>query len=381
MDVCPSCFDESKALRDFVESEGVDGKCPTCGAKKTKIIDAGELCVLFKPLSKYYEVAMRGEHYVVDSEDDCIILGDDGEPLEQLLQGNWPIFSDKLDDEDIRNILYEVWLDYDDTSCYISHNLWYTSPDKEFQYLAGRLMHERRFFPKQHEPELGETSLERLLDHRLEDYSEPPGPATWFRARLPETTQSRGVPEPFVSSKMGVPPKERLLHGGRANPAGIAYLYLGSSVETVIAEVRSIPGDYVSVGSFSIPSGLSVIDLASEPPPLDPFAYEDLRWEIERRALLREFGRRLSQPIREGESELGYVVTQYLAEFIASRGYDGIIYPSAVSDGNNLVLFDPNKANCTSVIQYRIKGVDLKYEAVQVDDKYREILRNYPPDE
>jgi RES domain-containing protein len=380
MEVCPNCFDESKALRDFIESEGVDGNCPTCGTKKTKIIEAAELTPLFEPLAKYYEVAMSGEHYIYDSEDDCAILGDDGELLHHLLQDEWPIFSDSLDEDDMQRILDEVWPHYDCTSGYVHEDLWYISPDEEFRSMAKRLMHERRFFPKQRDPEPGEISIERLLDHRLEEYSAKLEPLTWFRSRLHETAPFGEIPEPFAPSVMGAPPKERLLRGGRANPAGIAYLYLASSIEAVVAEARSIRGDYVSVGSFAVPEGLSVIDLASKPPTFDPFAYEDLRWEIERRSLLREFGRRLSQPIQEGESELGYVITQYLVEFIASRGYDGIIYPSAVSEGKNLVLFDPKQANCTSVVQYRITKVDLKYKTEQIEDAYRKNIRYYPPD-
>jgi RES domain-containing protein len=369
MDVCPNCFDESKALRDFIESEGADGDCPTCGAKKAKIIDAGELSGLFEPLSEYYEIAEEGQNYVYDSEDRRVILGDEGEPLHQLLQEDWPIFSDRLDDDDMRGILDEAWPDYDETSSYVNHDLWYTSPDEDFQGLARRLMHERRFFPKQHEPAMGETSIEQLLGHRLEDYSAKLNPTVWFRARCHETIAGGNVPEPFAPHEMGAPPKERVLRGGRVNPAGIAYLYLGSSEKTVVAEVRAIRGDCVSIASFDVSEKVNVIDLESKPPVFDPFAYQGLRWEIERRSLLREFGRLLSQPIREGESELGYVVTQYLAEFIASKGYDGIVYPSATSeDGKNLVLFDPEQAKCTSVTQYRVTKVDLKYETQKIDD-------------
>src|ERR1043165_3488290 len=170
MPVCPECF-ESQHLQDYIKSAGEDGDCPTCGTQGTRIIDAGELADLFKPLSKYYQVAEAGEHYIYDSEDDCAIGGDEGEPLDQLLQDEWPIFSDSLEPEDIRGILQEVWPDYDETSMYASDDLWYTSPDEDFQSLAERLMHERRFFSKEHAPEPGLTSIETLLGHRLDDYS------------------------------------------------------------------------------------------------------------------------------------------------------------------------------------------------------------------
>jgi RES domain-containing protein len=370
MEVCPKCF-TSGTLQKYIESEGEEGDCPTCGTKGTTLVDAGELRDLFEPLSKYYQVAEPGEHYIYDPEEGRSILGDEGEPLDQLLQEDWSIFSDKVDQDDISRLLDEAWPGFDSSSGYASDDLWYTSPDEDFQSLAERLMHERRFFPKEHDPEPGVTSIDRLLEHRLEDFAQRPTQTEWFRGHRHEIAAPHVVPDTLAVDKIGAPPRERVLRGGRANPAGIAYLYLGSSAETVIAELRSIPGDYVSIGTFTLGPDLLMIDLNINAAPLDPLAHEDLRWEIERRALLRDFGRRLSRPIRNGEHELEYVVTQYLAEFIASKGYAGIIYPSAMSKGANLVLFDPRMATCAQVCQYKVTRLDVNYGFRAVTDHDR----------
>ncbi|WP_244510957.1 RES domain-containing protein [Mesorhizobium sp. LCM 4576] len=51
---------------------------------------------------------------------------------------------------------------------------------------------------------------------------------------------------------MGAPPKRRSSHG-RANPAGIPYLYLGSLPETAAAEIRPHTGEVACVADFTIP--------------------------------------------------------------------------------------------------------------------------------
>jgi hypothetical protein len=59
----------------------------------------------------------------------------------------------------------------------------------------------------------------------------PELPHEWFRARI---RSDDGV---FPIDQMGAPPKRRASHG-RANPAGIPYLYLGSKAKPATAEIR-----------------------------------------------------------------------------------------------------------------------------------------------
>jgi hypothetical protein len=152
----------------------------------------------------------------------------------------------------------------------------------------------------------------------------------------------------------------------RANPAGIAYLYLASDIPTVIAEVRAVPGDYLSVGQFAVARDLNIIDLSVKLTELDPFLYPDLKSEIVRRGLLREFGNSLAKPVRDEDHEVDYVITQYLAEYILHNGYDGIAFRSSMANGSNLVLFEPSDAQCRHVelkyiqsarIQYKVKDL------------------------
>jgi hypothetical protein len=53
------------------------------------------------------------------------------------------------------------------------------------------------------------------------------------------------------------------------------------------------------------------------------------------------------------------VPSQYLCEFIKNCDYDGVIYRSSVSDGMNLALFAPEKAQPGAVQQYNISKVSV----------------------
>ncbi len=100
---------------------------------------------------------------------------------------------------------------------------------------------------------------------------------------------------------LGAPPK-RIASHGRANPAGIPYLYLGSSPVVAISEIRPHTGERACVADFTTPVDLKLTDL---------------------------------------------------------RGYQGVIYRSSVSDGINLALFDPARARCGTVIQHRVIRVSV----------------------
>jgi hypothetical protein len=61
---------------------------------------------------------------------------------------------------------------------------------------------------------------------------------------------------------------------GRANPAGIPYLYLGSTQGTAISEIRPNTGELAYVADFTTPPDLNLVDLRSPRKMVSPF----LRW-------------------------------------------------------------------------------------------------------
>lgn len=340
-------------------AKGDKGDCPTCGHKRTRVLEASELEDYFTALSKYYVVAEPGEHYAYDHEEDRAILGDSGDPLYELI-GEWNIFSDDAINE-LPSLLEELFPGYDATSSYTTNDLWYTEPDKAFRYFTEELMHKRRFFQKE-TLTTDDFDIEATLGGHLNNLVTVTKRVKWYRARRHDRDLGTARPTPFNCKSIGCPPAKRVFRGMRANPAGISYLYLGSDVPTVIAEVRAVPGDYLTIGSFVVPAGLRIIDLTRELDLVDPIHSKDINADLERRALIHEFDTWLSRPVRDEDHEVDYVPTQYLAEYILHKGYDGIKFRSSLAEGKNLVLFDPGKTKCIRVEQRHIKGVTIKYD-------------------
>src|SRR5262245_3392924 len=110
-----------------------------------------------------------------------------------------------------------------------------------WEQLRTELMHENRYFPA---VQFDTDRLRELLDHLQADEV----PELWHRARL-QTGEG-----PFAIEDMGAPPR-RIASHGRANPAGIPYLYLGSTPQTAASEIRPHTGEKACVADFALPAG------------------------------------------------------------------------------------------------------------------------------
>jgi hypothetical protein len=363
--VCRHCFN-SERLGEHIKKIGTLGTCPTCGFKNTKVVAAAKLQPYFKPLARLYRPAVEGKDYKVDKRGRVISDGD-CEDLYWLVQEDWDVFSKRVNFSSTFDIISELWPDYEDAK-YVDSDEYPGSPDHAFKRLAKQVMHDRRFFP----PE-GGFDLDELVGRYLRRFKMTVTKLKWYRARKHPRSIIDRHPKPFDRDKIGAPPPEEVFHAGRANPAGIAYLYLASSWETAIAEVRGEPGDLVSIGTFLLADGLSIINLVPIVGDVDPFEHDDLGLEVECRKLLKEFGRWLSRHVRSEEHELDYVVTQYLAEYIRSRGYDGIRFKSALSTGTNLALFTPGNAAWVDTKQHEITTMSIEYGFHEVKDRPRRV--------
>lgn len=214
-------------------------------------------------------------------------------------------------------------------------------------------MHENRYFPA---TTLDLDRLEELLELlRAEQVAR-----TWYRARL-QTSDA-----PFPIAEMGAPPR-RLASHGRANPAGIPYLYLGSNPKTAIAELRPHTGERACVAEFLLPERLNLVDLRRPRRVVSPFAFADedligrLRGDV---AFLDRLGEELTRPVVPQGAPFDYVPSQYLCEYIKKCGYEGVLYRSSVSDGINLALFNPGLAQAQSVARYDIVKVEAEIREV-----------------
>ena len=174
----------------------------------------------------------------------------------------------------------------------------------------------------------------------------------WHRARLLSDDRRLSLEE------MGAPPANLAGHG-RANPAGIPYLYLGSTEIAALSEVRPHTGQEACVATFQV-EPLKVVDLRDPRKSVSPFILEGAEQILSLRSglpLLERLGEELTKPVQPHSAAFEYIPSQYLCEFIKKRGYKGVIYRSSVSDGVNLALFFPELASPNNIKRVMVDRV------------------------
>lgn len=163
--------------------------------------------------------------------------------------------------------------------------------------------------------------------------------------------------------EMGPPPDTKA-KGGRVNPTGISILYLSDSEETTLYEIRAGVYDFVTVGRFELLRDIEVINLAKID-RISPFIGINYGFDFTQYAIniehLKMIAREIAKPLRN-DNVLDYLPTQYISDYIHSKGYDGIEYISTMSkNGTNLAVFDPSLFKCTDTRVYDIQSISYSY--------------------
>jgi hypothetical protein len=338
---CAECFGDRGLGKVFIPLRSKEvGRCSYCGTEDVPVLEPSQLTGNFELLLSAYQPDVAGKLLV------------------QWFREDWGLFNHpRMDDFRANDLLSEILGDRE-----IVHRTF--SPANsleadrlgEWEKLRGELMYKNRFFPA------GDIDLGRLADllDRLRLQADEV-PALWYRARI-QTGEA-----PFPAAEMGAPPN-RIASHGRANPAGIPYLYLGSTQATAISEIRPHIGEVACVADFKAPDGLKLVDLRRPRRMVSPFLLGDsedvgrLRSEL---PFLERLGDELTRPVVPQSAAIDYIPSQYLCEFIKKCGYDGVIYRSSVSDGINLALFDPALAQFGHVTQYRVARVSVDVVPVE----------------
>lgn len=332
---CAECFGDS-GLRDSIipTLSNEQGVCDYCGAVSMTLVAPALLRQWFELLMEAYDPSPGGQ------------------PLVDCLRRDWRLFeSPAMDDPHAMALLADILNDGDA----IGRTFAVASPAASdgldrWDELRDELMHRNRWFL---DVPIDLDRLRQLLDMLIA----PEGdlPSLWFRARLFD-----GMP--FKISEMGPPPL-RLASHGRANPAGIPYLYLGSTAATAVAEVRPQTGETVCVGEFML-GKVRAVDLRAPRLRVSPFILSDST-DISRLLsdlpLLERLGEELTRPILPKSAAFEYTPSQYLCEFIKRGGFDGVVYRSSVSKDINLALFDPARATGVAVRVVRVERVSVDF--------------------
>jgi hypothetical protein len=336
---CPECFDDRGLRQNIFPSLGpTHGRCSFCGTSNVDLIEPRALAVYFELLVNVYEPNPAGKSLV------------------EWMKEDWKLFSHpNMDIAHAKELLSEILDNGDIVRRPFLPSSSRTSAGLLVQWstLRDEMMYNNRWFWDR-KIDLDKDRLEALLVHLPADNL----PNVWFRARLYSGA------DPYTIGEMGPPPK-RLASHGRANPAGIPYLYLGSKPETAASEVRPHTGETACVADFKIDGSFHAVDLRDPRKLVSPFLLDEpgaigqLRADI---PFLERLGEELTKPVLPSGAAIDYIPSQYLCEFIKRCGYDGVIYRSSVSDGMNLALFDPAKAVGGSVVPYKIKRVSVEVE-------------------
>lgn len=335
MNCCAECFGDRGLRRNiFPLFSTRKGRCSYCGTRHVTVVQPRKLAVYFELLVSVYRRDPRGR------------------PLVHWFRKDWALFGHPtMDDAHAKELLAEI---LDDGEIVRKRFVPASDPtvDRlgEWEKLRDELMYHNRYFP---EATIDLERLQDLLSPLTLDADEIP--TQWYRARI-QTSDN-----PFAAREMGAPPK-RIASHGRANPAGIPYLYLGSSPVTAISEVRPHTGEQACVADFTTRRGLRVVNLRNPREMVSPFLLDatDIGRMRNDLPFLERLGDELTRPVLPQAAAIDYTPSQYLCEFIKNCGYQGVIYRSSVSNGMNLALFDPKLARCGAVTQHNITRVTVE---------------------
>ena len=335
---CPRCFGDRGLRRNIIPSKDpTTGNCDYCGTANVDLVEPVALRDVFELLISVYEPDPAGKSIV------------------EWLKEDWDLFSHTaMDLAHAKELLAEILDDGDVARKRFSPSAAYHSEALvRWATLRDELMYKNRYFLDE---VLDTDRLKELLGHLPADDM----PTRWYRARI----LTGDVAYPI--DQMGAPPA-RLASHGRANPAGIPYLYLGSLPDTAAAEVRPHTGEVACVAEFTVAPPLRAVDLRNPRRLVSPFVLADataigqLRADI---AFLMRLGDELTRPVLPRGAAIDYIPSQFLCEFIKKAGYDGVVYRSLVSKEINMALFDPAKAVGSTVSLYNISKVTVEVRAI-----------------
>lgn len=338
MKCCANCIDDQHLRKDVIPSLSTTiGACSYCTSENQALVEPMALREHFELLSSIYASNANGKTLV------------------ELFREDWAMFGHEDAGAADAGTLLSAILDDDAIvqQRFVPSDLCHSDTLVSWENLRRELMYANRFFPR---TDLNLDRLKELLPYLLLDSADLPN--VWYRARIQKEET------PYSVEEMSAPPKSKASHG-RANPAGIPYLYLASDVPTAIAEIRPHAGEDVNVANFSVGEDLKVVDLRGPRKTVSPFMLADenevalLRGDIE---FLEHLGEELTRPVFPRAAATDYVPSQYLCEFVKNCGFHGVMYRSSAGEGVNVALFDPDLATGRDVTQHKVSSVSIETE-------------------
>jgi RES domain len=180
----------------------------------------------------------------------------------------------------------------------------------------------------------------------------------------PEITVVYDKERPY--KREGMKPIPNWQGEGRASPRGIPSLYLATTRDTALAEVRPWLGATISVAQLQVERDLPVIDCAKHhsTDSIDSIVrvFDD-HTKTKEDGIWIAIDRAFATPVSNEDEARDYIPTQIIGELFKSEGYDGIVYKSLLSDdGLNIALFNLDDANVIQCALFKMDSISFGFK-------------------
>jgi len=327
--VCVQCFSDTE-LVGFIRSQSNLDQCHFCDRMNVECLPIEELYDFFDELLENFNRNVNGL------------------PLITLIQGNWTLFSSNNHAIKILNfVISENGKDFNSANDLVDFSDEILKNVNYWDILKNQLIRERRYLTDIDflVYDLGWDGFFRSQDLLSKN-------EILYRGRIHHQT----LQDAFSNEEMFSPSWDKST-AGRANPLGIPYLYLCDNVETIFYEIRASYQDEVSIGSFRLKEELTTeVFISDFTKGSTIFHPSEVSFKIKSTLLKQKISRDLSKPMRRYDSELDYIPTQFICEFIKMyTGVQGIKFKSSLHNGTNIVIFNERILTCFNVTLKKVK--------------------------
>jgi RES domain-containing protein len=359
--ICAECIGES-FLRNQVKTAGKDAACSYCKQGR-KTISIGELADhIDRAFLDHYELTdpnPSGLQYMMIKEGGYE-WNRKGERAAYVIAEAAEI--DEKPAEHVRQVLEERHFDFDGEAAgdenpfdedahYAEKDVVDYAYQEEWSEFQRSLKSETRLFNR---------SAEAILDsifEGLDKHATRSGKSVVVDAGLGRRTTALYRARVFQSdSKLEAalkrpdielaPPPSAASVAGRMNARGIAVFYGATAARVALSETRPPVGSKVLLGRFEIIRPLRLFNVEALRSIYVEGSIFDTSYnrQLEKAKFLESLSHRFSMPVMPDDEPFEYLVTQAIADYLATRtqpALDGIIYPSVQTGKSkrNIVLF------------------------------------------
>jgi len=333
MEVCVNCFKDNE-LQGFISSSKILGDCKVCNSTKVPLLDISELLDFFQELFSNFRITGTGIS------------------LKSKINGDWNFFSsDRTATIILNETLRRVSTVLATSEDSVDYNENITENYSHWEALKNELKWTKRFL----------INIEHITDDLGWDgffntQFELKPDINLYRARVHHKHGQLA----YSPAEM-MAPEPQIVKSGRANPLGIPFLYLSDNPETVLYEVRASYLDELSIGTFHLKEQYKSVKIVDFTENASLFQPGKVNETIKARLLREKISLDLSKPMRRYDTELDYIPTQFICEFIKTfTGSSGIRFNSSLHpSGKNVVIFDQALMGCTEVVLKRVNSLNL----------------------